>query len=91
MAKTRSKIEKFMSKIMPNYRLNTRPPSFTDEPYLSAQVNASTSLPVHKDKNNHSFTWLIAFGNFLPVADYGLSRLLALIRHQTQGTLWSGS
>ena len=43
---------------------STRPPGFTDEPYLSAQVNASTSLPVHKDKNNHSFTWLIAFGNF---------------------------
>ena len=34
---------------------STRPPGFTDEPYLSAQVNASTSLPVHKDKNNHSF------------------------------------
>ena len=43
---------------------STRPPGFTEEPYLSAQVNASTSLPVHKDKNNHSFTWLIAFGDF---------------------------
>ena len=43
---------------------STRPPGFTEEPYLSAQVNASTSLPVHKDKNNHSFTWLIALGNF---------------------------
>ena len=43
---------------------STRPSGFIDEAYLSAQVNASTSLPVHKDKNNHSFTWLIAFGNF---------------------------
>ena len=33
---------------------STRPSGFTDEPYLSAQVNASTSLPAHKDKNNHS-------------------------------------
>ena len=65
---------------------STRPSGFTDEPYLSAQVNASTSLPVDKDKNNHSFTWLIALATLL-VADYGSSRLLALIRHQTQGML----
>ena len=43
---------------------STRSPGFTEEPYLSAQVNTSTSLPVHKDKNKHSFTSLIAFGNF---------------------------
>ena len=43
---------------------STRPPGLTEEPYLSAQVNASTSLPVYKDKSNHNFTWLIAFGNF---------------------------
>ena len=35
---------------------STRPSGFTEEPYLSAEVN--------KDKNNHNFTWLIAFGNF---------------------------
>ena len=42
----------------------TRPSGFADEPYLSAQLNSAMSLPVHKDKNNHSTTWLIALGNF---------------------------
>ena len=42
----------------------TRPSGFADEPYLSAQLNSAMSLPVHKDKNNHSMTWLIALGNF---------------------------
>ena len=34
------------------------------QPYLSAQLNSAMSLPIHKDKNNHSMTWLIALGNF---------------------------
>ena len=38
----------------------TQPSGFADEPYLSAQLNSAMSLPVHKDKNNHSMTWLIA-------------------------------
>ena len=42
----------------------TRPSGFADEPYLSAQLNSAMSLPVHKDKNTHSMTWLIALGNF---------------------------
>ena len=42
----------------------TRPSGFTDEPYLSARLNAAASFPVHKDKHNRSRTWLIAFGNF---------------------------
>ena len=42
----------------------TRPKDFTNAPYLSAQLNAATSLPVHKDKNNLSRSWLIAFGDF---------------------------
>ena len=42
----------------------TRPSGFADKPYLSAQLNSAMSLPVHKDKNNHSMTWLIALGNF---------------------------
>ena len=44
--------------------VTARPSGFTDEPYLSAQLNAAASLPVHKDKHNHSRTWLIAFGDF---------------------------
>ena len=43
---------------------STRHTGFTEEPYLAAQLNAATSLPVHKDKNNEGFTWLIAFGDF---------------------------
>ena len=31
---------------------------------MSAQLNDAVSLPVHKDKNNLSMTWLIAFGDF---------------------------
>ena len=42
----------------------TRPSGFADEPYLSAQLSFAMSLLVHKDKNNHSMTWLIALGNF---------------------------
>ena len=42
----------------------TRPSGFADEPYLSAQLSSAMSVPIHKDKNNHSMTWLIAFGNF---------------------------
>ena len=42
----------------------TRPSGFADEPYLSAQLNFAMSLPVQKDENNHSMTWLIALGNF---------------------------
>ena len=36
---------------------------FAEEPYLPAQLNAATSLPVHKDKNNGGFTWPIALGD----------------------------
>ena len=50
----------------------TRPSGFADEPYLSAQLNSAMSLPVHKDKNNHSLTWLIAIGNE-PVKGCGLN------------------
>ena len=42
----------------------TRPKDFAQDPYLSAQVNSAKSLPLHKDKNNHSRTWLIAFGEY---------------------------
>ena len=42
----------------------TRPRDFTTDPYMSAQLNDAISLPVHKDKNNLSMTWLIAFGDF---------------------------
>ena len=31
---------------------------------LSAQVNRAKKLHVHKDKNNHSTSWLIALGDF---------------------------
>ena len=34
------------------------------EGYLSAQVNRARKLQVHKDKNNHSTSWLIALGDF---------------------------
>ena len=43
---------------------SSRPRDFAQEPFLSAQLNAARSLPVHKDKNNHSMSWLIAFGDF---------------------------
>ena len=42
----------------------SRPKGFAEEPFLSAQVNAATSLPIHKDKNNDGKSWLIAFGDF---------------------------
>ena len=34
------------------------------EGYLSAQINRAKRLQVHKDKNNHSTSWLIALGDF---------------------------
>ena len=43
---------------------STRPNGFSEEPYLSAQLNAARHLPVHKDKNNHGRSWLIAFGRY---------------------------
>ena len=43
---------------------STRPNGFSEEPYLSAQLNATRHLPVHKDKNNRGRTWLMAFGNY---------------------------
>ena len=39
---------------------STRPNGFSEEAYLSAQLNAARHLPVHKDKKNHGSTWLIA-------------------------------
>ena len=42
----------------------SRPKGFAEEPFLSAQVNAATSLPIHKDKNNDGKSWLIALGDF---------------------------
>ena len=43
---------------------SSRPSGFTTEPYMSAQLNASTSLPIHKDKNNFSRSWLIGLGSY---------------------------
>ena len=43
---------------------STRPDGFKSEPFLSAQLNVATSLPIHKDKNNVGRSWLIALGNF---------------------------
>ena len=42
----------------------TRPKDFAQEPHLSAQANSARSFPLHKDKNNHSRTWPIAFGEY---------------------------
>ena len=42
----------------------TRPKNFAQDPLLSAQLNSATSLHLHKDKNEGSRTWLIAFGNY---------------------------
>ena len=39
----------------------TRP---SDDTYLSAQVNCSSSLAINQDKNNHSTTWITAIGGF---------------------------
>ena len=62
---------------------STRPPGFT-------QVNASTSLPVHKDKNNRNFTWLIAFGDFTG-GRLWIESPIGTHVPQTQGVLWSGN
>ena len=35
-----------------------------DEGYLSTQLSRVKSVPVHKDSNNHSHSWLTALGNF---------------------------
>ena len=40
---------------------SSRPSGFTTESYMSAQLNASSSLPIHKDKNNFSRSWLIGW------------------------------
>ena len=37
----------------------TRPKGFTAEPYLCVQLNAASSLPLRKDKNNFSRSWLL--------------------------------
>ena len=43
---------------------STQPNGFSEEAYLSAQLNAARHLPVQKDKNNHGRTWLSAFGSY---------------------------
>ena len=43
---------------------STREGPCADEGFLSAQVNCSISLPVHKDKNNHGETWLIGLWDY---------------------------
>ena len=52
----------------------TRPGDFTTDAYMSAQLSAAMSLPIHTDKNNLPMIWLIAFGGRL-----GLNLLLELI------------
>ena len=42
----------------------TQPKGFTAEPYLYAQLNAASSLPLHKDKNNFSKSWLLGPGSY---------------------------
>ena len=42
----------------------TRPKGFTAEPYLCVQLNAASSLPLHKDKNNFSRSWLLGLGDY---------------------------
>ena len=42
----------------------TRPKGFTAEPYLCAQLNAASSLPLHKDKKNFSRSWLLGLGSY---------------------------
>ena len=56
----------------------TRPKDFAQDPYLSAQASSAKSLPLHKDKNNHSRTWLIAF------SDYTSGRLWTESRQKQQ-------
>ena len=43
---------------------STRDGPSAEEGFLSAQVNCGVSLPIHKDKNNHSETLLIGLGDF---------------------------
>ena len=43
---------------------STRGKEAETDGYLSAQLNRASALPVHKDKNNHGLSWLIAFGDF---------------------------
>ena len=43
---------------------SSRPSGFTSEPHMSAQLNASLSLPLHKDKNNFSRSWVIGLGSY---------------------------
>ena len=42
----------------------TRPKGFTAEPYLCVQLNAASSLPLHKDKTNFSRSWLLVLGDY---------------------------
>ena len=42
----------------------TRPKGFIAEPYLCAQLNVASSLPLHKDKNNFSRSWLLGLGSY---------------------------
>ena len=42
---------RFLDVLKPIMSLSaTRPKDFTNTPFLSAQLSAATSLPVHKDK-----------------------------------------
>ena len=43
---------------------STRPSGHETDLFLSAQLNAANSLPVHKDKNNAGRSWLIGFGAY---------------------------
>ena len=42
----------------------TRGAAYSDEGFLSAQLNCSTSLPIHQDKNNHGDSWLTGLGDY---------------------------
>ena len=42
----------------------TREAVCSDEGFLSAQLNCATTLPVHKDNNNHGDTWLTGLGDY---------------------------
>ena len=43
---------------------SSRPKGFIAEPYLSAHLNAATSSPLRRDKNNFSRSWLLGIGNY---------------------------
>ena len=58
----------------------TRPKGFTAEPYLCAQLNAASSLPLHKDRNNFSRSWLLGLGSY-EGGSSGQKALWALIHH----------